>query len=306
MQVSGSASLQPDGNSAGGRHRTRLRWALALVVGFLAVEVTAALLTGSLALLGDAGHLLTDVVGLGLALGAIEAAARARHHPRRTFGLYRLEVLAALANAVLLVGLAGFILSEAVQRLRDPPDVAGAPMLFVALGAIALNLVVLRLLRAGAKESLNLEGAFLEVLADLVSSVGVLLAAIVLLATGWPYVDPIVAIGIALWILPRALRLGAKALRILLQAAPKELPPDRLEADLAALPGVAAVHELHVWTLTSGMEVVSAHLDLEGGADAAVVLRAARRLLAQEHDVDHATLQVEPADAETPCRELTW
>jgi cobalt-zinc-cadmium efflux system protein len=293
-------------HSAAGRYRRQLRWALLLVAAFLVVEVVAALLTGSLALLGDAGHLFTDVVGLGLALAAVEAAARARSRPHRTFGLYRLEVLAALGNAVLLLGLAGFIVYEAVQRFQNPPEVAGGPLLVVALAAIALNLVVLRLLRRGAAESLNLEGAFLEVLADLISSIGVLVAAVVLVVTGWPYIDPIVAVGIALWVLPRAARLGSKALRILLQAAPKDLPPDQIEADLAALPGVAAVHELHIWTLTSGMEVVSAHLDLDPGADVTDVLTRARVLLADQHAVEHATLQVEPAGSGGPCRELTW
>lgn len=293
-------------SSAGGRYRTRLWLALGLVVGFLVVEVTAALVTGSLALLGDAGHLLTDVVGLGMALAAIEAAARATRHPRRTFGLYRLEVLAALGNALLLLGLAAFILYEAVQRFRDPPEVAGTPLLLVAIAAIVVNLIVLALLREGSKESLNLEGAFLEVLADLLSSVGVLVAAVVLLTTGWPYIDPIMAVLIGLWVLPRASRLGARAVRILIQAAPSHLPPDRVRDDLAALPGVGDVHELHVWTLTSGMEVVSAHLCLCDGADPSEVLGAAQRLLADRHGIEHATLQVEPGDASGPCRELAW
>ena len=292
--------------SAGGRYRRRLWFALALVASFLVVEVAAALSTGSLVLLGDAGHLLTDVVGLGMALAAIEAAARARRHPRRTFGLYRLEVLAALGNAILLIGLAGFILFESVQRFRDPPEVAGTPLVVVALAAIVVNLVVLGLLREGSKASLNLEGAFLEVLADLLSSIGVLIAAIVLLTTGWPYIDPIMAVVIGLWVLPRALRLGAKALRILLQAAPTHLPPDRVRGDLAALPGVADVHELHVWTLTSGMEVVSAHLGVTPDADPTRVLEDAQRLLVDTHGIDHATLQVEPASGSPPCRELSW
>lgn len=292
--------------SAGGRYRRRLWFALALVVAFLVVEVAAALLTGSLALLGDAGHLLTDVVGLGMALAAIEAAARARRHPRRTFGLYRLEVLAALGNALLLLGLAGFILFEAVQRFRAPPEVAGAPLIAVALVAIAVNLVVLALLREGSKTSLNLEGAFLEVLADLLSSVGVLIAAIVLLTTGWPYIDPIMAILIGLWVLPRALRLGGKALRVLLQAAPPHVSPDRVRQGLTALPGVVDVHELHVWTLTSGMDVASAHLDVAADRDPTEILRDAQRLLRETHGIEHATLQVESAAGETPCRELAW
>lgn len=292
--------------SAGARHRRALRWALGLVSGFLLLEITAAVLTGSLALLGDAGHLLTDVVGLGLALGAIEAAARSRTQSGRTFGLYRLEVLAALANAVLLLGLAGFILVEAIDRFRSPPDVAPGPMIVVALLAIAVNLVVLRLLHEGSRASLNLEGAFLEVLADLLSSIGVLIAGIVLVVTGWPYVDPIVAIGIGLWVVPRALRLGAQAVRILLQAAPKDLPPARIRDTLVAVEGVEAVHELHVWSLTSGMEVVSAHLDVANEADTEEVLHAAATLLDERHGVEHATLQLDVGDGRAPCRELAW
>ncbi len=264
------------------------------------------MLTGSLALLGDAGHLLTDVVGLGLALGAIEAAARSRIRSGRTFGLYRLEVLAALANAVLLLGLASYILLEAIDRFRSPPEVTPGPMIVVAVLAIAVNVVVLRLLHEGSRSSLNLQGAFLEVLADLLSSIGVLVAGIVLLATGWPYVDPIVAIAIGLWVVPRALRLGAQAVRILLQAAPKDLPPARIQHTLMDVEGVESVHELHVWSLTSGMEVVSAHLDVTAEADAEAVLHAAATLLDERHGVEHATLQVDVGDGRTPCRELAW
>lgn len=292
--------------SAGGRHRRALRWALALVSGFLVLEVAAAVATGSLALLGDAGHLLTDVVGLALALGAIEAAARSRVHPRRTFGLYRLEVLAALANAILLLGLAVFILVEAIERFRAPPELSPGPMIVVASLAIVVNLVVVRLLHPGARESLNLQGAFLEVLADLLSSIGVLVAGVVLATTGWPYVDPIVAIAIGLWVLPRALRLGGRAVRILLQAAPDDLPPTEVRATLEAVEGVDAVHELHVWSLTSGMEVVSAHLDVALDADPQEVLDGAAGRLRQRHGVEHATLQLDVGGSRADCRELSW
>lgn len=292
--------------SAGGRHRRALRWALGLVSGLLLLEVAAAVLTGSLALLGDAGHLLTDVVGLALALGALEAAARSRAHPGRTFGLYRLEVLAALTNAVLLLGLAGFIIYEAIGRFRSPPVVAPVPLILVALLAIAVNLLVLRLLREGSGVSLNLEGAFLEVLADLLSSIGVLVAGVVLVLTGWPYADPIVAIGIGVWVIPRALRLGAQAVRILLQAAPKDLSPTVVRDTLVAVDGVEAVHELHVWSLTSGMDVVSAHLDVATEADAEKVLHTAARMLDERHGIEHATLQLDVGDGRAPCRELSW
>jgi cobalt-zinc-cadmium efflux system protein len=291
--------------SAGGRHRRRLRWALVVIGGFFVVELVGALVTGSLALLGDAGHMLTDVVGLGLALAAIEASSRAQARPARTFGLYRLEILAALANAVLLVGLAGYILVEAVRRLADPPEVVAGPMLAIAAAGLVANIVALLLLRGGAGESLNLEGAFLEVVADAISSVGVLVAAAVLLVTGWPYADPIVAGAIGLWVLPRALRLGARSLRVLLQMAPADVPPEAVRADLAGIDGVLDVHDLHVWTLTSGMEIVSAHLMVGAQADSHGVLDRARALLIDRYGVEHATLQVEPED-HSGCDRVAW
>lgn len=291
--------------SGGGQHRRRLLWACALLSGLFVVELVAAFATGSLALLGDAGHVLTDLVGLGLALAAIEAAARAGRHSQRTFGLYRLEVLAALVNAALLVGLAGYVLVDAARRFVDPPTVVAVPMLVVAAGGLVVNVVAVWLLRGGARDSLNLEGAFLEVAADTLSSLGVVVASVVLLVTGWPYADPLVAAAIGLWVLPRALRLGWKALRVLLQAAPPHLPPEQLRADLAALDGVVDVHDLHVWTLTSGMEVLSAHLMVGSDIDIHAVLDRARALLAERYGVHHATLQVEP-DTHDGCEEILW
>lgn len=291
--------------SAAGGHRRRLAAACALLAAFFVVELVAAFVTGSLALLGDAGHMLTDVAGLGLALAAAEAAARAPAHARRTYGLYRLEVLAALANACLLVGLAAYVLIDAARRFADPPDVVAGPMLLVGAVGLVANLVAMGLLRGGARHSLNLEGAFLEVVADTLSSLGVIAAAAVLLTTGWPYADPLVAAGIGLWVLPRALRLGGRSLHILLQAAPAHLSPDRIRHELAAIDGVVDVHDLHVWTLTSGMEVVSAHVMVRAHADSHAVLDRARALLADRHGIHHATLQVEP-DTHTGCERVAW
>lgn len=291
--------------SAGGRHRGRLGVAFGLIAVFFVVEVVAGLLTGSLALLGDAGHMLTDVVGLGMALAAISVAASAPRHPQRSYGLYRLEILAALANAGLLLGVAGYVLVEAARRVLEPPAVAAGPMLAVAAAGLAVNLAAFALLRPGAADSLNLKGAYLEVLADILSSVGVVAAGMILLVTGWPYADPMVAAGIGLFIAPRAWRLGAEALRILLQAAPRELPIDALRDDLAAIEGVLDVHDLHVWTLTSAMEVASAHLMVTAGSDTHATLDRARALLAGRYRIDHATLQVEPETHEG-CEELTW
>lgn len=291
--------------SAGMRHRGRLAAAFAVLAVFMVGEVAGGLLTNSLALLSDAGHMLTDVAGLGLALAAIQLAGRAGTSGRHTYGLYRLEILAALANVVLLLGVAVYVVVEAVDRIGEEPEVLSVPMLFVALGGLAANLVAFALLREGARESLNVEGAYLEVLSDTVGSVAVIAGAVVITATGWTWVDPAVAVAIGVWILPRAIRLGARALRILVQAAPAGVDLATIHADLAAIDGVVDVHDLHVWTLTSDMEVASAHLMIRAGTDSHAVLDRARAVLRDTHRIGHATLQVEPDD-HRGCDELSW
>ncbi len=281
--------------SAGGRHKRPLMLAFALTATFTVVEVGVGVVSGSLALLSDAGHMLTDVVGLGLAIAAIQVA-QSRRSSSQTYGLYRLEVLAALVNAVLLFAVAGYVLIEAYSRLKDPTDVPGAPMLVVAAVGLAVNLASFLLLRAGAKESLNLRGAMLEVISDALGSAGVLVAAILLLTTGWSYADPIIGAAIGLFILPRAWRLGRSALRILLEVAPPEIDVDELLKRLAAVPGVAGVHDMHVWTLTSGLEAATGHLELQDDASTTDVLQAATALLERDFGIGHVTLQCEPAD----------
>lgn len=290
---------------AGRRHVGRLRAALAVLVVFAAIEVVFAFVTGSLALLSDAGHMVTDVLGISMALAAIHLADREQQRRQRTFGLYRLEILAALANAALLVGVGAYVVFEAVRRLREPVEVLTGPMLAVALAGLAANVVAFFLLRQGAEESLNVKGAYYEVLADLVGSVGVVVAAVLIAVTGWQYVDPIVAVAIGVFIVPRALRLGREALRILVQEAPPEIDLDELEAALEAVAGVVDVHDLHVWTLTSEMEVATAHLMVAEGTDHHAVLDEARSLLQERFGVGHATLQVEP-DTHEGCDEVSW
>src|SRR4051812_41354703 len=272
---------------AGAKHRARLWWAAAMLAGFMLVEAAAALMTGSLALLSDAGHMFTDVLGIAMALAAITAAGRAATDTQRTFGLYRLEVLAALANAVLLTAVAGFVLVQAARRFTDPPDVPASSMLVVAVGGLVINLIAFWMLRAGAQESINVRGAYLEVVGDLLGSVGVILAAVIIGLTGWSYADPIVAVVVALMILPRTFSLGRSAVRILVQAAPAHLDITRVRARLAAVPGVCDVHDLHVWTLTSGMDVASAHLSLEPAAELGTVLTTAREALHEDFHIDH-------------------
>lgn len=290
---------------AGARHVRPLLISLGLIVSFLVVQVVVGFMTGSLALLSDSGHMGSDALGLGMALAAIQAASNARNHPQRTFGLYRLEILAALANAVLLFGVAGYIGWEALKRLSNEREVPSIPVLIVGVIGLVVNVIAFVLLRAGAKESLNVQGAYLEVLADMLGSVGVIIAAVLWGITGWTWVDPVIGAVIGVFILPRAYKLGRTAIRVLLQSAPQHLNVATLRAELAAIAGVVDVHDLHVWTLTSEMDVASAHVMVASGVDTHGVLDQARALLAERYGIAHATLQVEPDDHDG-CNEVTW
>ena len=295
---------------AGERHRGRLLIAFGIIFTFFVVEAIAGFVTNSLALLSDAGHMLTDVIGIGMALAAIQLATRFERttsttRSSHTFGLYRLEILAAFVNALLLFGVAIWVLIEAARRLFGEPEVLGVPMLIVATLGLIANIVAFLLLREGSKESLNVEGAYLEVLADTIGSIGVIIAAVMLELFGWAWIDPLVGAAIGLWILPRTWRLGRRAVRILLQAAPDDMDLDALCADLAAIDGVVDVHDLHVWTLTSDMDAASAHLMTTTGTDTHRVLDQARQTLADTYGITHGTFQVEP-DTHRGCHEVTW
>jgi cobalt-zinc-cadmium efflux system protein len=292
--------------SASGRHLGPLAIAFGITAVFTGVELAVGIVTSSLALISDAAHMLTDVVGVGLALAAILAAKRARDRPSRTFGLYRAEVLAALANAVLLFGVAGYVLYEAATRLADPPEVPGLPVLLAATLGLVANVVSFLLLRKGSGESLNVRGAYLEVVADLIGSIAVLVSGAVMLLFGWRYADPLIGVAIGLFVLPRTWTLARRSLRILFQHAPERVDMDELTGALGDLPGVAEVHDVHVWTLTSGMEVASAHLTMRDGADQTSLLGTARELLASEYRIEHATLQLEPRESARRCHELSW
>ncbi len=290
--------------------RRALRRSLVVLSVFFVVEAVAGVLTGSVALLGDAGHMLTDVLGMGMALGAMMAASRDdATSTTRTFGLYRLEVLAALVNAVLLTGLALWLVVEAVSRIGDPPEVLGLPMLVVGTLGLAANLLVLRWTTRAAGDSLNVEGARLEVLADTIGSVAVIAAAVVVQLTGFTLADSIAGLGIAAFVLPRTWRLGRRALRVLLQAAPEGVDPAQVADELAALPHVARVHDVHVWTLTSGIDVATAHLHLDTALSADEshdLLDAAHGLLRDHHGVDHATIQLEPPSHDACDPHANW
>ena len=281
--------------SAGSRHKRPLQAAFALTLAYMVAEIVGGLVAGSLALLSDAAHMGTDVLGLGMALAAVHLASRPASS-QRTWGTYRLEVLAALANGVLLFGVAGYILFEAWRRFSEPPEIAGVTVVVVAAVGLAVNIVSFRLLRSGSAESLNIKGAYLEVLSDMLGSVGVIVAGAVVALTGWAYADPLIAAGIGLFILPRTWRLCAQAVRIIMEIAPPEVDVAEVERRLAALPGVTEVHELHLWTLTSGIEAASCHVVLAEGADAHGVLDAVGDLLREKYHVAHSTIQCETAD----------
>ncbi|HEY7924008.1 MAG TPA: cation diffusion facilitator family transporter [Vicinamibacteria bacterium] len=272
--------------------RGRLTAVLALTFGFLLVEVAAGLLTGSLALLADAGHMLTDVAGLVLALLATKLAERPAS-PRRTFGYHRAEVLAALTNSFLLLGVAGYILAEAWNRWETPQDVPSRAVLLVASVGLLVNLVGAVLLQAGARTSLNLRGAYNEVVADALSSIGVIVGAVVMGLTGWQRVDTLVAVAIALFVLPRTWGLLRETLHVLLEGTPREVDLTALRTAMEDVPGVKTVHDLHVWTLTSGVHALSAHAILQDGATHGQVLGDLRTRVTAGFPITHVTVQLE-------------
>lgn len=276
-------------------HRSRLVAVFGLTLVIFGVQLVGGLLTNSLALVADAGHNLTDVVGIGLALLAIWFAGRPPT-AARTFGYLRLEILAAVANAALLFAVAGFVLFEAWQRWSEPPTVASGPMLAIALVGLAANAVSLYVLRDAQRESLNMRGAYLEVVGDLAGSVAVIVAAVVITLTGWQQADAVASALIGLLILPRTWALLRDAVDVLLEAAPKGVDLEEVRRHITEARGVADVHDLHVWTITSGMNVVSAHVVLEPGADPAAVLDELCRCLSGDFDIDHSTFQLESAD----------
>ena len=291
--------------TAGGAHRWRLQLAFVLVAGYFVVELVAGLLSGSLALLSDAGHMAADVVALGAALIATRIATRPDSTGRRTFGSYRAEVFASGLAVLLMLGVSIYIAIEAISRIGATAEIASGPMLVVGAIGLLVNVIALLLLRGGASESLNVKGAYLEVVADTVGSVGVIVAGVMVGATGNAWWDTGIALAIAVFVAVRAVMLGREVLTVLGQHAPGDMAPDEVEAALAGVPGVTNVHDLHVWTLTSGMNVATAHLMTREDADAHAVLDSARQVMRTHFGVEHATLQVEP-DTHTGCKEVTW
>lgn len=288
----------PHGHDHGHAHRARsaraLGWTLVLLAAYTIAEVVGGLATDSLALLADAGHMLSDVLALVLALGAI-ALARRPATPDRSFGLRRAEILAAFLNGLLLVLVAVWILVEAARRLSDPPEVLGGWMLVVAVGGLAVNVAAFAILAGSGRESLNVEAALRHVLADVLGSVGVIVASLVILATGWELADPIVSAVIAVLILWSAWGVLRDSGHILLEGAPPAVDTAAVERVILDVDGVVSVHDLHVWTITSGFDALSAHVLVGRGADCHALRRLVEHALADAFDIRHTTLQVEHA-----------
>lgn len=283
--------MSEHGHSHGANANTRqLSLALALTGTFLIIEVIYGFLSGSLALLSDAGHMLTDVMALVLSLFAIRIGQRAADR-RRTFGYRRAEILAAAVNAGALFAIGLYILFEAYRRLREPVEVQTASMLVVAVLGLLVNLISARILVGGSQDSLNVKSAYLEVMGDLLGSVAVIVGALLIRLTGLTWIDPVLGALIGLWVLPRTWTLLRSSVNVLLEGVPEGMDLDALRTDLAALPGVQEVHDLHVWSVTSGEHNLTAHL---------VVPVPTADLLAQVHEVaerygiEHSTVQIEP------------
>jgi len=282
------------------RHEKPLWWALGLTGGFLLAEIAGAFITGSLALLSDAAHMATDTLGLMIALLAVRLSRRPPD-ARRTYGYARLEALGAMVNGALLFAVGAYILYEAAVRFRTPRPVGETGMLVIATLGLVVNLIAMRLLKAGAGESLNVKGAYLEVWSDMLGSVAVILGALAIGWTGWQWIDPVLAVLIGLWVLPRTWLLLREALNVLLEGVPKGVDLAVVRAALCERAGVADVHDLHVWALASSTPALTAHVVAADGIDADRLRRELATLLHDRFGIDHVTLQVEADHCGDAC-----
>ena len=285
-------------NHAAGANSKMLAIALGLTTAFLIVELIGSFVFNSLALLSDAAHMFTDSAALAIALAAVKIGQRPADDAR-TFGYRRFEILAAAFNALLLFAVAGYILWEGIARFFNPSEVESTGMLIVASIGLVVNIIAMRLLSAGKEQSLNIKGAYLEVWADMLGSIGVIVGAIVIMLTGWQWVDPVVAIGIGLWVLPRTWILLKDTTQILLEGVPRGIDLAELRTAIAATPGVSGVHDLHVWSLSGNDHSLSAHVALAEQTDFDTVRSAVGAMLLERYKIQHATIQVE----REPCED---
>ncbi len=275
--------------------KQRLAWALALAASYMLAELIGGWIANSLALLADAGHMFLDVAALALSFFAMWMADRPAP-ARQTFGYYRAEILAALVNGATLIAISIYILIEAVGRLREPPEVQGALMTGVALGGLLVNLAGLWLLHGGRDESLNVRGAWLHVLTDALGSVGAIAAGVLVWAFGWYWSDAVASALIGLLIVYSSWRLLAESVAVLMESAPRGIDVDEVAGALREVPGVAGLHDLHVWTITSGLDALSAHVTVEDGEPHPTILKRLQRMLHDRFGIDHITIQLEPVD----------
>lgn len=301
---SGHSHAPPAGH-LGGRYRRKLAIAFGLIFTFFFVELVYGLLADSLALISDAGHMAADVVALGAALAATKLATRKDTTGRRTFGSYRIEVFASGLTVLIMLGVSAYVVIEAISRIGSTPDVSSKPMIIVGGLGLIVNIIVMLMLRSGASESLNVKGAYYEVVADTAGSVGVIAAGILIATTGQTWWDTVVALAIGVFVAVRAVILGRQVLAVLGQHVPDGMPIDEVAAKLGAIEGVTDVHDLHVWVLTSGMNVATAHLVANETGEFPRILSAARAMLDESYDIEHATIQVERT-ATKECQEIGW
>lgn len=285
-------SVTPSGTTNTRVNKRRLWVVFGLTAGYMLAEAVTGFLTGSLALLADAGHMLTDAGALGLSLLAVSFSER-NPSPQRTFGYYRAEILAAMANAVVLLVMSAYILHEAWQRYKNPPSVASWPMLVVAAFGMGVNLIGIRVLAISSSKSLNVKAAYLEVMSDVLGSLGVIVAGVIMLTTGWYRADAVFGAAIGLFIVPRTWSLLKDAIHILMEGTPAHIKLSKLQESLLLVRHVTAVHDLHVWTLTSGVDAMTAHIRTTDGADQSVILRELRRVSKEQFGIEHTTFQIE-------------
>lgn len=289
-----------------GQNERPLWIALFLTTAFLIAEIIGGILTNSLALISDAAHMFTDTAALAISLAAIRIGKRPADS-ERTFGYYRFEILAAAFNAILLFLVAIYILYEAYQRLHNPPEIQSGTMLFVAAFGLVVNLISMRLLSSGKDSSLNVKGAYLEVWSDMLGSIGVIIGALVIRYTGWGWVDSAIAVGIGLWVLPRTWTLLKESMNVLLEGVPDGLGIADVKESIARIPGVASVHDLHVWSITSGKASLTAHVVRDDEvADPQALLVTIRQLVASKYDIHHSTIQIETTPCEQALEEHTF
>ena len=282
------------------QNRNKLWLVLLLTLSFMGAEVAAGLFTGSLALLADAGHMFSDAAGLGLALIAVWFSGRPPSLAR-SFGYYRTEILASMANAAMLIAISLWVLYSAAVRLWQPTEVLTGPMIWVALAGLVVNGLCVKVLHGSADHSLNMKGAYLEVVSDMIGSAGVLVAAFIIKFTGWFWVDAVVSAGIGLMILPRTWQLLSESVNVLMEGTPSRINLGQLKGELKSVAGVVDVHDLHVWTITSGLDSLSAHIRVDNTVSSTTVLEQIHELLEHKFSIQHSTVQLESVDCQRDC-----